>query len=88
MAGRGRRSRHAVLGHVFNGNGSGNGGILRLLHGNTKLELRLGLGGTVKLLVDRGVGGVEKNIGGGRVRVALQVDIGVYRNVQNAPNLE
>lgn len=59
-----------------------------LVRGDTKLELLLGLGGTVQLLVDRDVGRIEGDIGAGRVRVALEANGGGRCNVQNGSKLE
>lgn len=43
-----------------------------LLQGDANLELRLGLGGAIELLVDGCVGGVENYIASGRVRVSFK----------------
>jgi hypothetical protein len=43
-----------------------------LLVGNSKLELLLGLGGSVELLVDGDVVGVEDDVSGSRIRVSLE----------------
>jgi hypothetical protein len=55
--------------------------------GHTKLELRFGFGGTVELLVDRAVRGIEYDVGGAGVGVSLKDNLSIAGNVKEGPNL-
>jgi hypothetical protein len=87
-----------LLGYVFKGDGLGSAGfggsdlessrLLLLRKGHTKLELRLGFGGTVELLVDGGVLGIENDVGGTRVGISLEDNLSIAGNVKEGPNLD
>ena len=43
-------------------------------HGGLDAQLQFGLGGAIKLFVDGGIAGIQKNMAAGTVRVALEDD--------------
>jgi hypothetical protein len=87
--GLGRRERLGGFGLVLNGGGLGRRPGLeeRALLGDAELELLLGLGGTVQLLVDSLVLVVEGDVGAGRVGVPLDEDLVGGRDVEKLADL-
>lgn len=54
---------------------------------DAELEIRLCLGSSVELLVDRHIGGIKKHVRSGRVGESLDYDFGILNNVQECSNL-
>jgi hypothetical protein len=71
---------------VLDGSRLGYDGLL-VGDGDPETQLQLGLGGTVELLVDRGVGRVEGDEGRGAVRVAFEESLGRGRDGEQVSKL-
>lgn len=74
------------LGLVLDGNGPGDS-LGQVLDRDANLELRLGLGSAVKLLINGDVAGLKEDIGCCRVRVSLKGNLEVGRNVEEGSKL-
>jgi hypothetical protein len=71
---------------VLNSSRLGDDGLL-VGNGDLETELQLGLGGTVELFIDGGIGRVESNEGRGAVGVAFEDGIRRGRNLEQGTQL-
>lgn len=81
------RGSDGGLGFVLDSDGLGEGLLGLFSEGDTDLKLRLGLSGTVELLVDGNIVGFEMDVGRSRVGVPLEDDIGFGGEVEEGSDL-
>lgn len=81
------RGSDGGLGFVLDSDWLGEGLLGLFSEGDTDLKLRLGLGGTVELLVDGDIVGFETEVGRSRVGVPLEDDIGFSGEVEEGSDV-